>query len=200
MTMEAYHEAAQGHVPVLQIIGYKNSGKTTLACRLIHALSARGIRVGSAKHDAHGFTLDDPGTDSSRHLLHGAVETVLTSPQATRVMRQAETPLEEIVQSMKGRVDLVIVEGFKSAPYPKIALLRHMDDRITLEQEATNIRLWLSRDGAADGLSADTGTAEAGAEAESPAPAGGMSSTVLPMCDQELVDREVLNLALALLG
>lgn len=199
MTKESYHTAAQGQVPVLQIIGYKNSGKTTLACRLIHALTARGIRVGSAKHDAHGFTLDDPGTDSSKHLLNGAVETVLTSPQATRFMRQAETSLEEIVQSMQGRVDLLIAEGFKSAPYPKIALLRHMDDRNTLEQEATNIRLWLSRDGAADGGGSDAGTVEAGAEAESPASAGGMSSTVLPMYDQELVDREILQLALALL-
>lgn len=198
MTMDSYHAAAQGQVPVLQIIGYKNSGKTTLACRLIHALSARGIRVGSAKHDAHGFTLDDPGTDSSRHLLHGAVETVLTSPQATRIMRQAETSLEEIVQSMQGRVDLLIAEGFKSAPYPKIALLRHKDDRITLEQEATNIRLWLSREGAADGCGADAGTAEAGTNAA--AAAGETSPGVLPMSDQELVDREILNLALALLG
>lgn len=78
MTMESQHAAVQRPVPVLQIVGYKNSGKTTLACRLIHALSAQGLRVGSAKHDAHQFQLDDPGTDSSRHLLHGAVETVLT--------------------------------------------------------------------------------------------------------------------------
>lgn len=198
MTMDSYHAAAQGQVPVLQIIGYKNSGKTTLACRLIHALSARGIRVGSAKHDAHGFTLDDPGTDSSRHLLHGAAETVLTSPQATRFMRQAETSLEEIVQFMQGRVDLLVAEGFKSAPYPKIALLRHRDDRITLEQEATNIRLWLSRDGAEDGYSADAGTAEAGTNAADAA--GEICPRVLPVHDQELVDREILNLALSLLG
>lgn len=78
MIMESQHAAVQLPVPVLQIIGYKNSGKTTLVCRLIEALSAQGIRVGSAKHDAHSFQLDDPGTDSSKHLLHGAVETVLT--------------------------------------------------------------------------------------------------------------------------
>lgn len=198
MTKDSYHAAALGQVPVLQIIGYKNSGKTTLACRLIHALSARGIRVGSAKHDAHGFTLDDPGTDSSRHLLHGAVETVLTSPEATRVMRQAETSLEEIMQSMQGRVDLLIAEGFKSAPYPKVALLRHMGDRITLEEEATNIRLWLSREEMADGCVAAAGTAEAGASAADAA--GQICPRVLPMHDQELVDREILNLALALLG
>ncbi|MFD1908861.1 molybdopterin-guanine dinucleotide biosynthesis protein B [Paenibacillus rhizoplanae] len=93
MTTESQHAAVQRLVPVLQIIGYKNSGKTTLACRLIEALSVQGLRVGSAKHDAHLFQLDDPETDSSKHLLYGAVETVLTSPEATRVMRRSAASL-----------------------------------------------------------------------------------------------------------
>ncbi|MBU5673360.1 molybdopterin-guanine dinucleotide biosynthesis protein B [Paenibacillus brevis] len=135
---------AMNVVPVLQIIGYKNSGKTTLACKLISELTACGLRVGSAKHDAHEFQLDDDGTDSRRHLSHGALETVLTSKSATRVMSQAPMTLDEIAGSMYGRVDILIAEGFKSAHYPKIALLREMDEQQKLLREASNIRLWIS--------------------------------------------------------
>ncbi|WP_054958533.1 molybdopterin-guanine dinucleotide biosynthesis protein B [Paenibacillus dakarensis] len=130
--------------PVLQIIGYKNSGKTALSCQLIAALTAKGIRVGSAKHDAHGFELDDEGTDSSRHLGSGAVQTVLTSKTATRMMRPSEVHLEEIAAMMQGTVDIIIAEGFKTAPFPKIALLRDQQDLESLHQQASNIKLFIS--------------------------------------------------------
>lgn len=188
MTMESQHAAVQRPVPVLQIVGYKNSGKTTLACRLIHALSAQGLRVGSAKHDAHQFQLDDPGTDSSRHLLHGAVETVLTSPEATRIMRRSAASLREIAESMRGRVDLVIAEGFKAADYPKIALIRRTEDQITLQKEATNIRLWLSWEEAAEWQSA---AFDSRISQDTP--------PVLSLREQALADQAVIALALALL-
>ncbi|WNS40692.1 molybdopterin-guanine dinucleotide biosynthesis protein B [Paenibacillus sp. MMS20-IR301] len=187
MTGEVYHKAAQGTVPVLQIIGYKNSGKTTLACRLIDALTSRGIRAGSAKHDAHEFQLDDPDTDSSKHLLHGAVETVLTSMAATRIMRRSGTTLDEIARSMYGRADLLIAEGFKSAHYPKIALIRSTDEMIALGEQATDIRLWLSWEANADldSLAAKT--------------PGGNTAPVLQLQNQALADQEILSLALSLL-
>lgn len=187
MTMESYHAVVHGSVPVLQIVGYKNSGKTTLACRLIRALSTQGLRVGSAKHDAHHFQLDDPGTDTSMHLLHGAVETVLTSSEATRTMRKSETSLEEIVQSMYGQVDLLIAEGFKAADYPKIALIRNADEMITLRNQATNICLWLSW--------------EEDANMNNVASPFSKNTTpvILSLRDQALIDQEVLSLALSLL-
>ncbi|CAH8713620.1 molybdopterin-guanine dinucleotide biosynthesis protein B [Paenibacillus thiaminolyticus] len=129
---------------VVQIVGYKNSGKTTLACKLIAALTEEGYRVGTAKRDAHQFTLDDAGTDSARHLEHGAVETVLTSGKATRWMRQAPTSLSDIAVCMCGRVDIVIAEGFKREPFPKIALVRDPAQLSDLIQETTNVRLWIS--------------------------------------------------------
>ncbi|WP_405117321.1 molybdopterin-guanine dinucleotide biosynthesis protein B [Paenibacillus sp. FSL K6-1217] len=186
--MESQHAAVQRPVPVLQIVGYKNSGKTTLACRLIHALSAQGLRVGSAKHDAHQFRLDDPGTDSSKHLLHGAVETVLSSPEATRVMRRSATSLGDIAESMRGRVDLVIAEGFKGADYPKIALIRCTEDQITLQKEATNIRLWLTWEEAVEPQRADPQSLV------SPE-----AVPVLPLKDQALADQAVIALAFSLL-
>lgn len=131
-------------VPILQVVGYKNSGKTTLSCKLIAALTARGVRVGSAKHDAHNFELDDIGTDSSKHLASGAIQTVLTSKTATRIMRPSETSLEEIAEQMHGRVDLLIAEGFKTATYPKIALLRNQKDLDSLLMQTSNVKLLVS--------------------------------------------------------
>lgn len=188
MTIESHPARVPGPVPVLQIIGYKNSGKTTLACRLIEALSAKGIRVGSAKHDAHQFQLDDPGTDSSRHLLHGAMETVLTSSGATRIMRKSEASLEEIAASMRGRVDLLIAEGFKTADYPKIALIRTAEDMVALQKQATNIRLWLSWE------------ETKGLDSAASSVTGQAGPVILPLLrNPALVDQEVLTLALSLL-
>lgn len=139
------HQASiSSKVPVLQVVGYKNSGKTTFTCKLIAALSARGVRMGSAKHDAHTFELDEAGTDSSNHLLSGSVETVLTSQTATRIMRPSETSLDEIAEQMYGRVDLLLAEGFKTAVYPKIALLRDQDDLKSLLTHTSNIKLLVS--------------------------------------------------------
>lgn len=186
MTMESHHAAVRGPVPVLQIVGYKNSGKTTLACRIIRALSARGLRVGSAKHDAHHFQLDDPGTDSSKHLLHGAVEAVLTSSEATRIMRKSETSLEDIAASMYGKVDLLIAEGFKSADYPKIALIRNADEMSLLRNQTANICLWLSWE-------------ENAVERRAASPVSPNIIPVLPLQDQALIDEEVLSLVYSLL-
>lgn len=129
---------------ILQIVGYKNSGKTTLACKLIAALTEEGYRVGTAKRDAHQFALDDAGTDSACHLEHGAVETVLTSGTATRWMRQAPTSLSDIAAWMSGRVDIMIAEGFKREPFPKIALVRDLGQMSELLRETANVRLWIS--------------------------------------------------------
>ncbi|SET05712.1 molybdopterin-guanine dinucleotide biosynthesis protein B [Paenibacillus sp. NFR01] len=187
MTAEWNPAPAQSTVPVLQIVGYKNSGKTTLACRLIQALSQQGIRVGSAKHDAHHFELDDPGTDSSKHLHHGAIETVLTSQNATRAMRKAETSLEEIAKSMAGRADLLIAEGFKSAGYPKIALIRDAEEMNALRDQATNIRLWISWE---KNISVNPVTASLGVNTP---------LVILPLMDEALVDQAILSLAMSLL-
>ena len=184
--MESHRAAVPGSVPVLQIVGYKNSGKTTLACRLIRALASQGIRVGSAKHDAHQFQLDDPGTDSSLHLEHGAVETVLTSSEATRIMRKSVTSLEEIVHSMHGRVDLLIAEGFKAADYPKVALIRNAEEMIALRSQATHIRLWLTWE-------------EDVHENRTALPVSGSPAPVLSLRDQALIDQAVLSLAMSLL-
>ena len=68
---------------VLAVCGEKHTGKTTLVERLVAALSARGLRVATVKHDGHEFAADVAGTDSYRHRAAGAYASV---KEAARVM------------------------------------------------------------------------------------------------------------------
>jgi molybdopterin-guanine dinucleotide biosynthesis adapter protein len=122
---------------ILQVIGYKKSGKTTLVCELIQRFSSLGLRVGSIKHDAHEFVIDHEGTDSSRHQQAGAVVSAITSPSQTAMMSSMGTSLDRLIQQldeMGNSLDLIIVEGFKTESYPKIVLLRSDEDLPLLNQ------------------------------------------------------------------
>jgi molybdopterin-guanine dinucleotide biosynthesis protein B len=121
------------HPPIIQIIGYKNSGKTTLVCRLVAELHARGYRVGTAKHDAHDFDIDHEGRDTWQHYKAGAETVAIASPQRSALIRRSPASLEELAALMP-EVDVVLAEGFKDAPYPKIVLLRSEADRELAER------------------------------------------------------------------
>jgi molybdopterin-guanine dinucleotide biosynthesis protein B len=108
---------------IIQVVGYKNSGKTHLICRLIRELRERGYRVGTAKHDGHEFEIDREGRDTWRHYDAGAEAVAITSSSKTALIRRETATLEELAASMPA-VDVVLAEGFKSSPYPKIVLLR----------------------------------------------------------------------------
>ncbi len=112
--------------------GWSGAGKTTLLARLIPALIARGLRVSTIKHAHHRFEIDLPGKDSWRHREAGASEVLVSSSRRVALMRelreQAEPSLEELL-AMLSAVDLVLVEGFKSNPHPKIEVHRRGHDR-----------------------------------------------------------------------
>jgi len=111
--------------PLLCVVGFSGSGKTTLTVALVAALGRRGLRVGTIKHDVHGFDLDRPGKDSWRHKQAGAGVTVVTSPQRIGMVMDVahdHQPLE-LLPLMVG-MDIVLVEGFKRAPLPKIEVFR----------------------------------------------------------------------------
>lgn len=118
---------------VLQIVGYKNSGKTTLLCKLVAHFSSLGWKVATLKHDAHAFEMDRPHTDTWKHRQAGAWLTGITSPGETAWLREGETQLEAMLVEAHG-ADLILVEGFKHAPYPKLVLLRTAADLDLLEQ------------------------------------------------------------------
>ncbi|GGE01573.1 molybdopterin-guanine dinucleotide biosynthesis protein B [Paenibacillus nasutitermitis] len=112
---------------VLQIVGYKNSGKTTLITALIPRFKELGFRVGTIKHDAHDFSIDRPGTDSWKHQQAGADITAISSPWRTAVMSNSPEPLSRLLAGME-HVDLVLVEGFKHESHRKLVLLREAGD------------------------------------------------------------------------
>ena len=122
---------------ILQVVGYKNSGKTTTSCKLIESFVKLGWKVGSIKHDAHTFEVDYPGKDTWLHREAGASVVAITSQQKTAIMEQRSTPLGELIERMQG-VDIIIVEGYKFEHYPKVVLLRKEED-IPLIQETSGI-------------------------------------------------------------
>lgn len=113
-------------VPVVSIVGTSGSGKTTLLEQVITRLKRRGWRVAILKHDAHGFEIDCEGKDSWRHKKAGAKTVALSSPDKFAVIRDTavEWPPERLIASYLTDADIVITEGFKKGPFPKIEVVR----------------------------------------------------------------------------
>jgi molybdopterin-guanine dinucleotide biosynthesis protein B len=107
--------------------GWSGSGKTTLIEKLIPRFVKRGLRVSLIKHAHHTFDVDQPGKDSWRHRHAGAAEVLVTSSRRWVLMhelRGAQEPsFEEQVKHLSP-CDLLIVEGFKYAPIPKLEVWR----------------------------------------------------------------------------
>ena len=129
---EAPIAASERPAPALAFIGYQNSGKTTLVEKVIAALTARGVRVGTVKHHGHaGFDIDVPGKDSWRHAQAGSRHVGVVS--ATRYAEYADTEAEFSLDRLLARytdVDVVLVEGYKSAGLPNIVVARSGVDRL----------------------------------------------------------------------
>ncbi|GAA0137205.1 molybdopterin-guanine dinucleotide biosynthesis protein B [Paenibacillus sp. YSY-4.3] len=150
-------------MPVIQIVGYKNSGKTTLIGKLLEILNAMSLRVAVIKHDVHGFEADRESTDTFRHRRAGAVATAITSPWRTAIIEERETKLSGLIKHFEA-YDLTIVEGFKKESYPKIVLIRDKGD-LTLLEELTEIRAVVFRQEAEECLENDgTGGVVAGSD------------------------------------
>jgi molybdopterin-guanine dinucleotide biosynthesis adapter protein len=115
------------HSPLIGIAGWKNSGKTTLVTRLVAEFARRGLDVATIKHAHHAFQIDDGETDSARHRRAGAGQVAIVSEARWAVVRELrdrpEPSLEEIIARLEP-CDLIIVEGYKRAPIPKIELRR----------------------------------------------------------------------------
>jgi molybdopterin-guanine dinucleotide biosynthesis protein B len=109
---------------LIGVVGYKNSGKTTLVRAMAQALAARGHRVAVIKHSSHHIDVAEKDTSV---LLESAVQVAIASAEATAVFWQRPLSLEEILPSLDA--DIVLVEGFKhKRRYPKIACLRGRPD------------------------------------------------------------------------
>ena len=108
---------------VYGIVGWKNSGKTTLVERLVTEITGRGFSVSTVKHAHHTFDVDHEGKDSFRHRAAGAQEVLLASRNRWALMHEirddAEPSLSEFLEKLSP-VDLVLVEGYKRDSHAKV--------------------------------------------------------------------------------
>lgn len=140
---------------VYGVTGWKNTGKTTLMERLVTVFCTRGLRVSTIKHAHHDTEIDHPGRDSHRHREAGAQEVILSSPRRWALMHELrgtpEPPLEALLARLSP-VDLVLIEGYKRAPHPKIEAHRLEAGRGLLAPENTSVRAIASNAAPGDAL------------------------------------------------
>ncbi len=116
-------------IPILGMAAYSGTGKTTLLTELIPLLTARHIRVGLIKHSHHNFQIDKPGKDSFRLRAAGASPVMLVSSHRRAIITDFPSPEEPDLNEQlryfeQSELDLLLIEGFKSARFPKIELHR----------------------------------------------------------------------------
>ena len=112
---------------IIGLAGWSGSGKTTLVARVIPVLTGRGLRVSTVKHAHHGFDVDIPGKDSHTHRTAGASEVFVASARRwahIHELRGEEEPQLADILARLAPVDLVIVEGYKRHPHPKLEVYR----------------------------------------------------------------------------
>ena len=111
---------------VYGVIGWKNSGKTSLMERLVFEITGRGVSVSTVKHVHHTVDLDQPGKDTWRHRQAGAREVVLASADRLAILVEHRGPEPELpaVLARLAPVDLVLVEGYKRDPHAKVEVWR----------------------------------------------------------------------------
>ena len=135
----------KANCPVLGFAAYSGTGKTTLLEKLIPLLTAQGIRIGMIKHAHHQFDIDKEGKDSYRLRHAGAGQMLIASKKRWALM--VETPEQEndpdlqhlIEQLDQGKLDLILVEGFKHVPFNKIELHRSATDKPMIHPEDKSI-------------------------------------------------------------
>ena len=112
--------------PILSLVGYSNSGKTTLMEKLVSGLVAKGLRIATIKHSHHQPEMDTPGKDSWRHKQAGASTSLLVGPEKMLMVSDVDENLNP--QLLASRLftdyDLVLVEGYASVAGPKIEVVR----------------------------------------------------------------------------
>lgn len=127
---------------VFGFTGWSGAGKTTLLEKVIPQLIARKLSVSVIKHAHHGFDIDKPGKDSYRHREAGAHEVMLASGTRWALMHECREATEPRLKTLLARMepcDVVLVEGFKQEPVPKIEVYRPALGKTPLYHERDDI-------------------------------------------------------------
>jgi molybdopterin-guanine dinucleotide biosynthesis protein B len=121
-------------LPALTVVGPSKSGKTTLVEKLVRELSTRGYRVATVKHAPQESSIDLPGSDTWRHLQAGSAATMLYAADTLVLMRPdpGVMAIADLATLFGPGFDLLLAEGFKHDPAPKIEVHRK-DHAVPLE-------------------------------------------------------------------
>jgi molybdopterin-guanine dinucleotide biosynthesis adapter protein len=116
-------------IPILGFAAFSGTGKTTLLTQLIPILKQEGLRIGLIKHSHHNIQIDQPGKDSFRLREAGASPVMLVSSHRRAIITEFDhisEPMldEQLLAFDQSELDLILVEGFKAAKFPKIELHR----------------------------------------------------------------------------
>lgn len=134
---------------VVGIAGWKDAGKTTLLAGILACLVDKGFTVSTIKHAHHAFDIDHQGRDSWHHRAAGATETAIVSQTRWALMHELRDEREPALSDMVAKLapcDIVLVEGFKTEPHPKIEVM---------VVEDADTALW-TRDNSIIAVAADT--------------------------------------------
>jgi len=118
----------------ISIVGLSGSGKTELICRLLDQFRSKGLKVAVLKHTHHQITPGDEGKDTWRYRQAGAAAVALAGPGLLQVTYSfpTEPPLPDVLAALAPEADLILVEGYKSGPLPKIVVLNPtIQERLT---------------------------------------------------------------------
>ncbi|MBI1398279.1 MAG: molybdopterin-guanine dinucleotide biosynthesis protein B [Betaproteobacteria bacterium] len=127
---------------VFGFAGYSGSGKTTLLEQVLPRCVGQGLRVSVIKHAHHDFDIDRPGKDSWRHREAGAAEVLVTGGRRWALLHELKDGHEPALAEHLGRLspcDLVLVEGFKREPFPKMEVHRRASGTPCLWETDDNI-------------------------------------------------------------
>jgi len=131
-----------GPMRILGFAGWSGSGKTTLIAKIIPRLVARGLSVSTVKHAHHGFDVDTPGKDSHTHRLAGATAVLVASGKRWALMHElrdaAEPTIYDLLRKMSP-VDLVLIEGFRSAQHARIEVFRREVGKLPFHPENSHV-------------------------------------------------------------
>ena len=125
---------------LLAVSGVKNSGKTTFLEKLIPALGALGVKTAVVKHDGHSFLPDREGTDTFRLLAAGAAGAAVFDGEKFQAVKYAAVTERDLI-SLFPEADLILLEGFKRSPYPKLEILRKAVSETPVCDPATLVAL-----------------------------------------------------------
>lgn len=134
--------------PILQVIGYQNSGKTLFLERFIEEAAVDGFRIGVIKHHGHGQPdIYDEKKDTGRHRNAGAVVTGVSGGGVISIQakQEEEWQLERLLDLYDSfQLDLILVEGYKEVSLPKVVMIRSGADLTLLTMK--NIRAIITKE------------------------------------------------------